>query len=218
MKPKWLVTLATWILEHLTYGTHKEAIVGDLLEELRRGRSARWYWRQVLSVIGVELSRRPRDYTLTLIFSAAWSTLYPFWWHLIGRSPLPQTLPQRWAALDWPYSGALALFCGVTPAVTFIWLGLFAYLISRLGAARELTGFQVLRSLSVSLNVLLVANVAVLKFFGNAAIDIRFIPREDFYATFHLSSISVPLVLSLFFAIAYALPPVRHRRFDSFAH
>ena len=168
-------------------------------------------------MIGVELSRRPRDYTLTLIFSAAWSTLYPFWWHLIGRSPLPQTLPQRWAALDWPYSGALALFCGVTPAVTFIWLGLFAYLISRLGAARELTGFQVLRSLSVSLNVLLVANVAVLKFFGNAAIDIRFIPREDFYATFHLSSISVPLVLSLFFAIAYALPPLRGRRLDSFA-
>jgi hypothetical protein len=218
MKQKWMVDLATWILEHLTYGTHKQALVGDLLEELRRGRSTRWYWRQVLSAIGVELSRRPRDYALTLIFSAAWSTLYPFWWHLIGRSHLPQTIPERWAALDWPYSGALALFCGVTPAVTFIWLGIFVYLISRLGVARELTGFQVLRSLSVSLNVLLVANVAVLKFFGNAAIDIRFIPREDFYATFHLNSISVPLILSLFFAVAFALPSARNRRFDSFAH
>jgi hypothetical protein len=217
MNPKWLVAVATWILEHLTYGTHKEALVGDLLEELRRGRSTRWYWRQVLSAIGVELSRRPRDYTLTLIFSAAWSTLYPLWWRSIGRSHLPQTLPQRWAALDWPYSGTLALLCGVTPAVTFIWLGLLVYLISRLGVARELTGLQVLRSLSISLNVLLVVNVAVLKFFGNAAIDIRFVPREDFYATFHLNSIAVPLVLSLFSAIACALPSARNRRFDSFA-
>jgi hypothetical protein len=217
MKPKWLVVLATWILEHLTYGTHKDALVGDLLEELRRGRSTHWYCRQVLSAIGLELSRRPREYTLTLIFSAAWSTLYPFWWHLIGRSHLPQTLPQRWASLDWPYSGALALFCGVTPAVSFIWLGLFLYVMSRLGTVREVTGFQVLRSLSVSLNVLLVVNVAVLKFFGNAAIDIRFVPREDFYATFHLNSIAVPLVLSLFSAIACVLPSVRGRRFDSFA-
>jgi len=217
MKPKWLVALATWILEHLTYVPHKEALVGDLLEELRRGRSTRWYWRQVLSAIGVELSRRPRDYALILIFSAAWSTLYPFWWHLIGRSHLPQTIPQRWAAFDWPYSAVLALFCGVTPAVTFIWLGIFIYLLSRIGIARELTRLQVLSSLSLSLNVLLVANIGLLKSLGGAAIDIRYVPPEDFYATFHLNSISFPLVLSLFFAIACALPPARSRPLDSFA-
>jgi preprotein translocase subunit SecY len=47
--------LATWLLEHAARGNH--ALVGDLFEEYRRRRSSVWYWRQVLTVVVVSLSR-----------------------------------------------------------------------------------------------------------------------------------------------------------------
>ena len=43
--------LATWFLKRAARGN--EALVGDLLEEYRRGRSAVWYWRQVLTTVVV---------------------------------------------------------------------------------------------------------------------------------------------------------------------
>ena len=38
--------LATWLLSR--FGPANDALLGDLLEEYRAGRSARWYWRQVM--------------------------------------------------------------------------------------------------------------------------------------------------------------------------
>jgi preprotein translocase subunit SecY len=43
--------LATWLLKRAARGN--EPLVGDLLEEYRRGRSALWYWRQVLTTVVV---------------------------------------------------------------------------------------------------------------------------------------------------------------------
>jgi hypothetical protein len=43
--------LATWLLEHAGFSTSDGVIAGDLLEEFNRGRSAAWYWRQVLVAI-----------------------------------------------------------------------------------------------------------------------------------------------------------------------
>jgi hypothetical protein len=38
-----------------------EALAGDLLEEYRRGRSALWYWKQVLTAIAVGQTRATRS-------------------------------------------------------------------------------------------------------------------------------------------------------------
>jgi len=43
--------LATRILERL--GADDEALIGDLVEEYRRGRSRAWYWAQVLSSVAM---------------------------------------------------------------------------------------------------------------------------------------------------------------------
>jgi preprotein translocase subunit SecY len=47
--------LATWLLEHAARGN--DGLVGDLFEEYRRRRSSVWYWRQVLTVVVVSLSK-----------------------------------------------------------------------------------------------------------------------------------------------------------------
>jgi hypothetical protein len=43
--------VATWLLKRLA--RENEALTGDLIEEYRNGRSAAWYWRQVLIAIAV---------------------------------------------------------------------------------------------------------------------------------------------------------------------
>lgn len=52
--------LAAWLLEHLTPGDKHDALVGDLLEEFQHGRSARWFWRQVLCAIPASLFHEMR--------------------------------------------------------------------------------------------------------------------------------------------------------------
>ena len=43
--------LATWLLEHARSSSTDSVIAGDLQEEFHRGRSAAWYWRQVVLAI-----------------------------------------------------------------------------------------------------------------------------------------------------------------------
>ena len=44
-------TLATWLMTRFVSGEKRESLVGDLIEQYRRGRSSGWYWRQAISAI-----------------------------------------------------------------------------------------------------------------------------------------------------------------------
>jgi hypothetical protein len=57
MKTSQPPTLATKLLEMLAPGPHGDAVAGDLVEQYRQGRSAAWYWRQVLMAILVGLAK-----------------------------------------------------------------------------------------------------------------------------------------------------------------
>jgi hypothetical protein len=50
--------LALWILER--FGPDDEGLTGDLIEELDRGRSRVWFWRQVIGAVTMGPRRRPR--------------------------------------------------------------------------------------------------------------------------------------------------------------
>jgi hypothetical protein len=44
---------AVWILTRVDSNGHREALIGDLLEEIAHGRSPLWVWQQTLALCGV---------------------------------------------------------------------------------------------------------------------------------------------------------------------
>jgi len=52
-------SIAIWLFERLGLDV---ALTGDLLEECERGRSAIWYWRQVLMAVWIGVWRAVRDH------------------------------------------------------------------------------------------------------------------------------------------------------------
>jgi hypothetical protein len=208
MNPISSVALATWMLEHLTFGPPNESLSGDLLEEFRSGRSAGWCWRQALSAIAVALSSKSRAYLLPLVFSVGWSIVYPALWLSITRSRLAQTVLEKMGAHDWPYSTGLHFVSAAIPAAVFVWIGFFIYLTSRNQAGRQLPTLRLLGSLSISLNVLFVAIIG--QHLRNSGVDLRKVSRENLNS--QLVALSIPLALSLFSALVCALPQTRHYR------
>jgi D-alanyl-D-alanine carboxypeptidase len=194
------VMLAAWMLEHLTFGRMNRALCGDLPEELEAGRSARWFWRQVMTAAAIGVGQAARECMLPLVFAAGWSMLYPAW-KFLCRGGLAHAMPRSWCAAAWPWSSVLELGYGLVPAVTFVWVGFLAYLLLHSDAVRELTGHRAIRSLSTSLLVLLVATVWTLEHLRHQEISLAWMTREDFYSIFHLSTISIPIALSLFAAL-----------------
>lgn len=211
MKLSGSIALASWLLKHFTFGHDHEALTGDLFEELRSGRSTNWYWRQVLSAIGVGLLRKSRDYVLALIFSLAWCMLYPAWRLCLASIRLAHIMPQQWTAIDLPYSTALHGVGELLPTLIFVWLGLFLYLILRLERASELSAVRLLASLSISLNILFMAIVGMRIYLKPSGVGLGDMSNADSISNSHLIAICIPLILSLFSAIASLLPP-SHRQ------
>ena len=97
-----LPRLAVWMLSRVLRGRRSEALIGDLAEECRRGRSRTWYWRQALWAMAADLREHPprllglgalRLLMIACLIAAAslhseWPlfifALDPIWWFL-GR-------------------------------------------------------------------------------------------------------------------------------------
>jgi hypothetical protein len=205
MKVTGAVALATWMLEHLTFGAPNEALSGDLLEELEQGRSVGWYWGEVLCAIKVRAARGVQRCVLPLVFAAGWSTLYPMWQFVLWSRMLTPTMFEHWAAMDWPYNLSLELGSGMLPAVSFLWLGLLVYMGLFVRRLDWPSGLRVLGSLSLSLNVLLIATIGSVQSLSGEML----LPRLDssgLYLSSRYAAIDLPLGLSLFVAILTVLP------------
>jgi hypothetical protein len=209
MKPVASTALAGWLLEHFTFGLDSEALAGDLLEELQSGRSANWYRRQVLVAIAVGLIKKSRDYALPLLFSIAWSIFYPAWQLCLAR--LTQLMPERWAAIDWPYSTALHGIGELIPAVLFLWLGLFVYLMLRTEHASGFSRLRLLVGLSISLNIFLITAIAIWIHLKPSGMGLGDMANKNLLLNSHLAAICIALALGLFSAIASVLPRPHHR-------
>ena len=120
--------LAVWLLEHLIPGERNDALAGDLLEEFRSGRSAAWYWRQVLSCIAITNTRVVRAHTGALLFAGLWALLAPAWIPLTRLGGFPR-LDHAILNLAWPWSAICNLALAFSLLFSFVWAGLLLYLI-----------------------------------------------------------------------------------------
>jgi hypothetical protein len=134
---------ATWVLQHLT-GGRNDALAGDLLEEFHAGRSAGWYWRQVVSSIVINYSRNIRFNGFALLFAGLWALLAPM--------VLPTTRLGEFPRLDhvilnlaWPWSALCEVGLSFSILISFVWIGLLLYLLLVSLVARRFS-FRRLRS------------------------------------------------------------------------
>ncbi len=102
--------LSTWLLERLAPRHRRESLVGDLREQLQRGRSAWWYRRQVFGTILVGLAADVAAHKLIAVRALAigWSAMYllsQFAWPLIQETRM--TLFSRWGSALWGESEVL---------------------------------------------------------------------------------------------------------------
>ena len=45
--------IAMWLLKHFAAPSYRESLAGDLIEQLARGRSRAWCWRQVIAALSL---------------------------------------------------------------------------------------------------------------------------------------------------------------------
>jgi len=152
--------VARWIVEHLVPGKKNDALVGDLLEEFRCGRSSLWYWRQVVSAFAVGSLQVLRAKWLAFVFGFFWALPATALWIAIVRWQSGTFLARRWD-LPWPYS----IICEL--ALTFGWQALYVWAGVILGfsifsaAKKEFNVRRLARGVWISLAAYLVMFVAL---------------------------------------------------------
>ena len=103
-----MARLATWLLRRFPGGAHRESLIGDLDEQLSRGRSSVWYWRQVLSAILIAVASDLRDHKVRTVGSAILSLAIVVAW-VEATLALYLWLSETWVNARVPNSGLLFL-------------------------------------------------------------------------------------------------------------
>ena len=120
--------LAAWMLKHLTAGEPDEGLAGDLVEELRLGRSSAWYWRQMLAAILASYRRVFTERWTALVFAVFWSSLAPGWEWLVHAGN-NQEISRPVHGLGWPWTPLCRLILALSLRLAFVWGGLLLYLV-----------------------------------------------------------------------------------------
>ena len=188
MKSSHPPSLATWVLEHLLPRGASEPLAGDLLEDYGQGRSAVWYWRQVLIAIMVSLSKELRSRWVTIMFGAVVSSAVP--WKEIWHNSEFQSLLLWGIRLPWPMS----LFYSIAYLSAFETVLLLVAVSAYLGVTRSFNLRSFLSGLLVALPVVGLGNVGV------AFLLVLHIPYFIFYYVVWRLPLFFGLVLALWVA------------------
>ncbi len=204
--------LAAWILEHLVFGGN-EALAGDLLEEFRSGRSAAWYWRQVLIAMALGFFKDLRTHWLALCFAALWTLpVVAFQVYLVRRMAQSPFVAQRWR-LAWPYSTICDLAFDIGCDLLYIWAGLALCFVLASLIARTLNLRRLTRSLWTSVLTYILAFAALLAVLAafplhGRPLDVRHVAAGQLLLITHWTGLAVrfPYFLALFMGIRGLLP------------
>jgi hypothetical protein len=102
VKPSKPPALATWLVEHMVSGVNNEALAGDLLEQFGQGRSAGWYWRQVIAAIFVGIYKEQRIFWIAAGIAPLWMRFLLTFWQRIELIHMFGSLMGR--RFPWPWS------------------------------------------------------------------------------------------------------------------
>jgi hypothetical protein len=119
--------LATWMLSHLCHGLRTDSLIGDLHEQVARGRSAAWYWRQVLFAIGTSARRAVRIHGLSFVaaITTGWAVMYA-WYALNMWMTAPHVAAFRFARETLGFASAHPLLMTIWLFTASTRMGLFA--------------------------------------------------------------------------------------------
>jgi len=179
-------------------------MAGDLLEQWRSGRSARWLWRQAMNAVWTDQRQRAQGWVLPALFAAVWSAGYSIWRPLGGG--MFRSFALLCPASAWPGSALLEAGCGLAPAMAFVWLGVLLYLMLRPEVVRALSGLGVIGGLSASANVLLVCAVDGLHHLRHPQMDLGVLVRGDFFSMFGWLGLNVAIAASVLTALLCMQP------------
>jgi hypothetical protein len=141
------------MLKHLPPGRQNEALAGDLLEEFVHGRSAIWYWRQVMVAIVIRCYRDILNHRTILTYAAVWSILAPSWFVISDKMWANSQLLGPIYRMDFPWSTICDLIFVSGLSLVFIWTGLLLYLVPHMLAMRSFNIGRLGRGLSLTLLV-----------------------------------------------------------------
>jgi hypothetical protein len=177
---------ATWLLKHLTPDEKNELLLGDLLEDFVQGRSAAWYWRQVVAAIFVSFAQELRSRWLALGFAAFWAVVASLCLRHIYSLPQIGSMTDSFFGWSAQFNFPVSLICTVTlytslfsgPEIVAALVGLGVYL-------AMVGGFTARRFLRRSLAV------TVVVFVGNLVLPFVVRPYKYQFVA------SIPLFLGL---------------------
>jgi hypothetical protein len=157
--------IATWMLEHLTFGKKSEALVGDLFEEFNRGRTVSWYWRQVLVAIAVGFAGELRTQWPAIFYATLCAMPVPAYWMLTIDKVMDNPFFTRRWHLAWPYSTIVdqVLFWG--SHLIYIWFALIIYFLLFSLATRTVNLHKLAQSLWKSVFVFVAVYAGLVAFF-----------------------------------------------------
>jgi hypothetical protein len=156
---------ATWLLEHLTLGKRNEALAGDLLEEFQNGRTAGWYWSQVIVAIALASFRYYLAHPSLPTFAAIWSMAAPSWFVFTDKIQTDaDVINVLFSRLVYPWSILGYFVLSLTLPLIFIWIGAAVYLLLQITITKSFSNIQWKRKLllSASVYIALVTSMCVL--------------------------------------------------------
>lgn len=95
-------SLAKWMIEHWMPSKRNQEIAGDLAEEFLAGRSAGWYWWQVLTAVTIGWLRELGAHALLILAAALWALLQPGWWLEVAQFESHSNLIGYVWRIPWP--------------------------------------------------------------------------------------------------------------------
>ncbi len=194
MKTDVVMQFAMWLVERSGTGSAGEAFAGDLLETFTNGRSRWWCFAQALRRVASSTVLRLHALLLPLWYCIAFAFLHPLWQWLYAPSATRLLTGYR-STTVWPGSAVLEIGVGLLPAVLFVWIGVFVFLLLR---RQRISLVRILLSLSIGCCVISVETMLRL---GAMQPDLRMLSRADFYYPISHSRFSALLFLGLFAAI-----------------